>query len=213
MKKINRVKIIIAILVFIMTFVNIILFSVYAIDRTDIQVLNTKVEFDVYFKANNQKFYEVQKEINAEKITLYISLNVREGYLKSSEISLGDSNFNLVETEINSEIIESIDFNNNKVKLKQISKGENIELALPIKFKTNTKFDINNFNKKTQVLLNGIYVNNKAENVEIKNVAREVAIYPFAKDIELNLESKIVKFKINVSEVKETNLLSHYKLN
>lgn len=194
MKKNNKAKIIIAVLTLIMALVNVILFNVYAVEEKDTQVKNTKVYFDVYLMNNNQKTYKAFTDADS-KYQLYFNLKVEEGYLKTPEIAFGDTNINLLETDFSeSKTIENIDFKNKKISLKTISKGEEITFKLPITMIQESKYNIKNLNKKTQIFLNGTYLNNKSETIQIKNEERNLELYLNKENIKSNLERKITKY-------------------
>ena len=197
----NKAKIIISILVFIMTLVNVILFNVYALEETEKKVANTEVYYDVYFGTDDNKKNEAKCDIDQSAI-LNIEINVKDGYLKESEISVENTNFNLISTS--SQYVESIDTKNNKLKLKQISKLQKVTIGVSISFKKGeNSFNINDLNKETKVVLNGTYVNNKGTEVKVQNVERNIKLYPFKnlENYEANIKKEVTKYIENDSYV------------
>ena len=197
----NKAKIIISILVFIMTLVNVILFNVYALEETEKKIANTEVYYDVYFGTDDNKKNEAKCDID-QSATLNIEINVKDGYLKESEISLENTNFNLISTS--SQYVKSIDTKNNKLKLKQISKLQKVTIGVSISFKKGeNSFNINDLNKETKVVLNGTYVNNKGTEVKIKNEERIIKLHPFKnlENYEANIKKEITKYIENEDSI------------
>lgn len=194
MKKNNVVKIVATIIILSMTLTNIILLKVYVSEERKTLISNTKVYFDAYFKSNETQIYEKKADTDNENINLYISIKVEEGSLKTSEISLKNSNFSFKRADEEFTYIENIDNNENKITLKQISAGEKIELSIPIEINNNS----NNYTKISKICLNGNYINNNEENIEIKDEEREVKLTK-------NMEGFGTEMIMNTAEIKNND--------
>ncbi len=131
----------------------------YAIDI--VKTNSSNIEFTAYFMdENGEKYDAIERDINKEEY-LYIDLAVKnEGYFNGN-ILLNNSNFKISE-EILSPAISAI--SGNQVTLNQINAGSTETIKLKIEAVKDETIAEEMLNTKTEVMLQGQYVNSK--NVE-----------------------------------------------
>lgn len=131
----------------------------YAIDV--VKTNNANVEFSAYFQnENEEKIKKVEDNIDKEEY-LYVDVSVKnEGYF-NGEITISNNNFNIKSDKLSPEVAE---INGNVVKLNQINAGSTAKIKLAIEAKKDNNINESLLNAKTNVQLNGQYVNSK--NVE-----------------------------------------------
>lgn len=173
-------KVLAATLAVILTFTNFVMLGLYtsktyattdALENQKVASNNENVEFDAYFMEDT-KTHSAKKNIKDE-VMLYLSVNVKKGYLKNAKVEmLGENgtsaNFKMVNAEQKLEAVESVNIDTNTIKLKQLNSGTQIVLQVPVKSITNDVFDLSNFNKINNIKLTGSYVSNKGKTVNIE---------------------------------------------
>ncbi len=181
-------KVVATMLVITLTLANIILLGVYAnntyamsenLEKQGITTNNENVEFDAYFvNENKTKIHSIKQDINKQDTKLYISVNVKRGYLKDALIKIfGDkegsySNFKLLNSDESLELIQKIDLDKNEIALKQINQGTQAIIELPIVANKDDKFDVSNFIKENAVQLKGSFVNDEGKTINISKTIK-----------------------------------------
>ena len=160
----NLVSKITAILVIFMLVISDILFVGVSVISYAIDVVKTNssnIEYTAYFMdENGEKTETIERDIDKEEY-LYVDLSVKnEGYFNGS-ILINNSNFKISE-EILSPAISSI--SGNQVTLNQINAGSTETIKLKIEAIKEETITETILNTKTEVMLQGQYVNSK--NVE-----------------------------------------------
>ena len=124
---------------------------------------NQNVEFNTYLENNAH-----ESEYNlTEGGKIYVEIGVKSnGYLKNGIVEFSDCNYNFNTNQINSEHIQKIE--NNSLYLKQINKGENITIELPIVFPKQDIVNTGIFNKESKAKLTGTYINGEGKEITIK---------------------------------------------
>lgn len=200
-------KILATILAFTLTFANVVLIGIYTqevhaasvnLEEQDTAVAKANIEFDSYFLDEEE--IKHSKDINIRESTdkLYLKLKVADGYLSNASIKIENANFKLANIEEELELVQSIDVENNIIMLNQIDKGESVTLELPIIMNTDSDYNIENFNKVSSIILDGIYVNNKAKETRVSKTIEVSANITAEAEAKLTQEiSKYVQFDVN----------------
>lgn len=160
-------KLVAMLVIFVLTISEFGLFiqSVYAeyeaLETQKTQTNNKNVAFDSYFKNDGQKTHS--KTINKnESGSLFVSLELNGGYIKSGTATLENPNFKVDSTKINgASYVES-----NQINLGQIDSNKEVEI--PFFFEKQDPIRLDYFDRDTKVLLNGIYVDANGKEREIK---------------------------------------------
>lgn len=152
---------------------------------------NANIEFDTYFMEGENKTHEVTKNIGEEnKIVAQISVK-NAGYLKNARINFVNPNFKIA-SQVESEKVSNIDFENNDVTLNQIDANENITIELPIILEHTDTINVNEFSKNTTALLTGVYVDNNGKEHKIEKEI--LLILNWTANAEPVLEENILKY-------------------
>ena len=140
------------------------------LESQPIQISNTNIEFDTYFKEGETKTHSKTMSISNGD-NLYINLRINNtGVLNDAKITINDPNFQIANT-IENQYIKSIE--GNSINLNQIVYGNNIEIEIPIKFQKQEQMNLNYFNKETSISLEGEY---KDQDENSRNVKGEITI-------------------------------------
>ena len=183
-------KLVAMLVIFVLTISEFGLFiqSVYAeyeaLETQKTQTNNKNVAFDSYFKNDGQKTHS--KTINKnESGSLFISLELNGGYIKSGTATLENPNFKVDSTKINgASYVES-----NQINLGQIDANKEVEI--PFFFEKQDPISLDYFDRDTKVLLNGIYVDANGKEREIKG---EILVHlTWDETIEGRLEQQVEK--------------------
>lgn len=187
----------------------------YAIDL--VETNNHNVDFTAYFiDENGEKKDIVEKDIKGEQY-LYIDVSVKnEGYFNGI-IKIENSNFSIKNEILSSNISEIV---NNEIHLNQINAGTTETIKVAVKAIQQETIQYSKFNTKTDIILNGQYVNSK--NVE-KDQLTEVNgktqveikwISSSDTQIELSVDTLTNSiFKVNEEDKRVLQLLVNSKLN
>ena len=187
----------------------------YAIDL--VETNNHNVDFTAYFiDENGEKKDIVKKDIKGEQY-LYIDVSVKnEGYFNGI-IKIENSNFSIKNEILSSNISEIV---NNEIHLNQINAGTTETIKIAIKAIQQETIQYSKFNTKTDIILNGQYVNSK--NVEKEQLAEvngktQVEIkWVSSSDSQINLSVDTLTnsiFKVNEEDKRVLQLLINSKLN
>ncbi len=155
----------------------------------DSKTNNANVEFNAYFK---EKSHEANSDMSSEDLMLYIELNVKNaGYIKNSVIEFDDSNFS-INLEEGNKYIQKIDKENSKIELKQIDKGENVTIEIPLQFSHNDSITTDYLNKEFKTNFTAEYIdgNGNSKSVE-KTILNSLT---WAGEAELENSMKINKY-------------------
>lgn len=214
-------KILATMLVITLTFANFVLLGVYAsksyaltdnLEKQGITTNDENVEFDAYFVDENRgNVHKTKQDINTQDMKLYLSVNVKKGYLKDALIKIfGENeeklaNFKILNSNESLELIEKIDLEKNQINLKQINKGTQCILEVPIVANKDDNFDLTNFNKENGIKLIGSFVNDEGKTVSItKTIKTKIEWNGTAK---IELEQNVQRYiPFNVNEQKGTIL-------
>lgn len=196
-------KAISVILAFMMlfTYASILGSSVYAtvkLEEQETKVDKAEIEFDAYFEEGENKVHTKTIDVEKTDTKLYLDLKVDEGYIKSGNIKIENTNFELKELEENVDAIQSIKKEENKIILNKISKDEPVKLEVPLQVKADSNFNVSDLNKETEVKLEGIYVNNKGKEIKIEKTIKLESIIDGEAKSSLSQEVlKYVSFDVN----------------
>lgn len=154
------------------------------------------VEFEAYFKVEDQKLKKLDADVNQKDLKLYFDLNLLdEGYIKNAKISIlkadeeKELNFKLAEGFEN-ELVEN--FENNELRLVKIEEEANNTLELPIEYINEEFISLDKLSGEFNVVFEGIYVDEKAKEIEL---AKEVTLNLSWKDEkQAKIESEVTKF-------------------
>lgn len=132
----------------------------YAINNAKTNSAN--VEFSTYFlNQSGEKVEKIEEDINKGDLYLYVDVTVKnEGYFNGS-VTFNNNNFNVKPEVMSNDIAE---ISGNKVTLKQINAGTTTTIKLAVEAIKNNTINIQDLNRKTNVVLEGQYINSK--NVE-----------------------------------------------
>ena len=132
----------------------------YAINNA--KTNNANVEFSTYFlNQAGEKVEKIEEDINKGDLYLYVDVTVKnEGYFNGS-VTFNNNNFNVKPEVMSNDIAE---ISGNKVTLKQINAGTTTTIKLAVEAIKNNTINIQDLNRKTNVVLEGQYINSK--NVE-----------------------------------------------
>lgn len=151
---------------------------------------SNNIEYTVNFEKDGEDVgYEFEGSIEEEQLALHMQVEVKnEGYLKSSKILIESENG--LSFTIAGESGNGYQVNGNQITLSNISAGEKIDIILPIKYEE--KDDIGNLNKKVNVKLIGIYVNNNGTEKSISQnyILRTI----WNTNTEFNITSELKKY-------------------
>lgn len=207
-------KILATMLVITLTFANFVLLGVYAsksyaltdnLEKQGITTNDENVEFDAYFVDQNRaSVHKIKQDINTQDMKLYLSVNVKKGYLKDALIKIfGENedklaNFKILNSNESLELIEKIDLEKNQINLKQINKGTQCILEIPIIANKDDNFNLNNFSKENGIKLTGSFVNDEGKTVSItKTIKTKIEWNGTAKvELEQNVQ-RYIPFDVN----------------
>ena len=95
-----------------------------------------------------------------------MNLSVKEGYLKDANIELLDKNYTMGNIEDENQVVQEI--TDDKLMLRQINSNVEVALKIDINVELEETTKLVDLDKESKVILNGIYVNNKGEEITIK---------------------------------------------
>lgn len=200
-------KFIIIILIISLSMSNFLNIAVYAtsaiLDNQTKVTTNKNVKFDTYFNEGNGDTHYLICDVNTTNENMKMSLSVQTGYLKYAQIEIKDANYNIVNILDAEKRVQSAE--NNKIELKQINAGENIELGISIKSTAKETMSLSDISKDSKAILTGIYVNGEGKEIEIeKEIVLNVS-WKFANETEIS--SELVKYINFIKDGKEKVLV------
>ena len=192
MKKSVFVKVLASLLVITLTFANLLILQSFA--QEVYAATKENVSFEAYLKDEEGKNYsELTSSIN-EQLFLCLDVSVSEGYLDNAEISLGDSNLKLKATEKISQISD-IDIENGIVYLNQIGKGQTINVQIPVEFKYQENYSVEDLTKTTNVVLEGNYISEEGKTSNLKLSEKVKLSIETKSDVQISQDiTKVVTF-------------------
>ena len=190
---------------------------------------NSKVEFDSYFLGDNgEKLHQKMQDTKDATGKIYFSVEVKEGYVKSSFAQISGANkgetanFSMQENQEGSENVKQVQ--KNKIEFNQINAGKNILIGVPIQTITTDYIHNKDFDKENKISFYGIYVTKEGKEVEIKKdiilrlqwganirafVKQEVTTY--AKIETENLQGVLLQTEVEVGLDKDSLPIGQYK--
>lgn len=194
-------------LAFLLVFANIIPLGIYTkevygtsdnLEEQDTSV-NDSISFDAYFVEEGEEKHSKEIDIAKNDDKLYVKISVSDGYLKEGSISLKDANFKLIKTEKKVEAIQDINFEENKIYLNRIDKGESVLLELPIEIKTDSNFAVNSLDNTSKIILDGTFVNVQESIIKTRakenKISKEIEVHAkFTAQATARLEEEITKY-------------------
>lgn len=174
-------KVLASLIVMTLTFTNFIMLGVYGskalaaedtLENQETVTNNENVSFDAYFKDENGKItHTIREDINKQDLQLYVSVEVKRGYLKNATVQvLGEnntqSNLNLKNSD-EAEYIETIEEATNTINLKQLNGGTQIVLEVPVSASKEEAYNLSNFSMLNDIILTGTYVGDNGKETKI----------------------------------------------
>ena len=147
---------------------------------------------------------------------LYLNIKVKEGYLVNSSVDIENANFRVIDTEDQTNRIQSVSQSENKVVLNQINKEESIILDIPVQVDVGSNFNVNDLNKRAQITLRGTYINNKGKEVKLEKTIEVNTNIDGTAENEIETEIlKYVSFNVNGTKgtILQTSITSKLKEN
>ena len=200
-------KVLATTLAVILTFANFIMLGVYAgktyatsdtLENQKTVTNNENVEFDAYFLSENgNRTHTLKQDIDITDTKMYLSINVKKGYLKNGRIEITgedkeNANFRITNTDNVLETVESIDTEKNTITLKQLNSGTQIVLEIPITSLKDDSFDLSNFSKINNIKLTGTYVSDEGDTIEIEKTIR--TRNEWTKEVKASIEQTVKSF-------------------
>ncbi len=187
----------------------------YALDVVNTN--NSNVEFSAYFlNANGEKTERLEENIDKAEQYLYVDVSVKnEGYFNGT-ISLNNSNFNIKQEVIGSNIAG---ISGNQVTLNQINAGSNVTIKLGIEPLNTDSITQEALDQKTEVELTGQYINSKNvekdKHIDIKGIATVEMKWKSSETSNAELESSILTnsvYEINGEAKRIVQILVNSKI-
>ena len=156
-------KVLSAFLAFMLSFANVALLipyvnTTYAAENLEEQttlVKKAEIDFDAYFEESGAKKHSHTLNVEESEDKLNLSIKVGAGYLSNARIKIENANFNLKETIAKTNMIQSINANDNLITLNQISTDESVVLNIPIEIKADSNFVAGDLSKIAKIKLAG----------------------------------------------------------
>ena len=130
--------------------------------NTSSQTGHENVEFDAYFKNEDEQGLSALVDINDNDANVEFEINVNDvGYLKDASIEIlqedgNKTNFDISNTDEYKDYIDTIE--DNKISLKQINATSNVKLSIPLKYKNEKYIREDKIDSVTIAKFSGIYV-------------------------------------------------------
>lgn len=155
------------------------------------------VEFDAYFKVENENVREALFAMS-EEAKVYTRVSVKNaGYLKDAKIRfLGENkenaNFVLQQIQDEKEVTEGFSKENNEIALKQLEANTDGVVESSIQFHLGQELNLAMLDKTNQAVLTGTYIDNQGKEVKIEKAINLKLKWDLSSDIEL--QSEITKY-------------------
>lgn len=181
-------KLLATMLVITLTFANVLLLGNYAnkayatennLDSQSVLTNNSNVEFDAYYVDKSGKTtHAITQDMDSTDLQLYLYAKVTKGYLKDIKVNMfgeeegKSTNFTIPSTTKDLSTIESIDTDNNIIKLKQLDKDTQVIIKVPVYANKDNTYDLANFNKQNNVKVTATYVNDAGKEIAITKTVK-----------------------------------------
>lgn len=155
------------------------------------------VEFDAYFKVENENVREALFAMS-EEAKVYTRVSVKNaGYLKDAKIRfLGENkenaNFVLQQIQDEKEVTEGFSKENNEIALKQLEANTDGVVESSIQFHLGQELNLAMLDKTNQAVFTGTYIDNQGKEVKIEKAINLKLKWNLSSDIEL--QSEITKY-------------------
>lgn len=155
----------------------------------------SNVNFDAYFLNNETKTHSKENLIDEED-TIILNVNVKnEGVLDDAKIKIENENFEIQKDEIKNDYVKNINLEANEIELNEIVYGNNIEIQVPIKFRKQSSFTDDYFEKENTISMHGTYKGKNEKQVSGQVRTRMI----WKKETDVDLSQEIEKF-LNLGE-------------
>ena len=156
-------------------------------NRTNID----NVQFDAYFKVDNQATHYRQANISDEQMYLYININVLDkGSVDNAKIRINDSNFKIKDSSNSNEYVKNINTDTNEIELNSIIYNNHVEIEIPIEFNKVDNINADYFSKETNITLEGTYKEEEDEEALQGDIVTRVE---WTDNAEVNMSQTIEK--------------------
>ena len=146
---------------------------------------NSNVEFNAYFEGG---VHETSWDMASKDAKLYLNLNVKNaGYLKNVVVSFEDANFMINPDETN-EYIQKVDKENNQISLKQINKGNNVTIEIPVEILSKDDITTDYLNKEFKTKLTAEYIDNDGDSNSIEKTVLNKLTWTSELELENSME-------------------------
>jgi len=201
-------KVLAMLLIFTMTFSNFALvgktYAAYFIDGIfggkedtgDTGSIN--VEFDAYFRANQNSNQSKTASSDIKATGLYVGLNVKvknSGYLKDAKILFGDEeevNFAVQAENLVEENDKIQSFENDELYLVQLNAGTEVEIEFPINYQYKKYVEEEMISKTNKIKFEGVYLNDNAEEIKVQKTVDLTLSWEDQREVEAS--SEITKY-------------------
>ena len=166
-----------------------------ALPEQDNSTNSNNVKFDAYFDLNNSNAKEIEKDINAEDLVLYVSVSVEgKGRLEEGTIDFAESNFKSKENE---KVV--------KKEIDTMAGGNKIVIDLPMVSRKDSKYKLSLLNMISKIKLTGKYIDENGSITDV-NTTKEVRVNWTTNEIkeeDIKISQEIITNKIQ--EIKGIN--------
>ena len=157
----------------------------YAVDN--ISTNHKNIEFDAYFKnAKGQKITTLERLADMQEISLYLAVNVNTEGFFIGQVTLSNSNFEIVSSE--SGFVSNI--SDNTIYLNQLNVGTNAEIEVKVKPIDDEIMNVNMLNCESELKLTGVYRDNTEKDINI-NATRTVNMQLVEENLNGNVKNEL----------------------
>ena len=165
------------------------------LENQNVKIQGSDVEFDAYFKDKEQTITHSLKQDIDEETNLYLSIDVKKGYVKGARIEIKgedgeEANFKIKE-QVDTEDIKGIDSQNNTIELNQMNNQIKKEIAIPVINSREEKYKIENLNKTNDIKIIVEYVTNGGKTKEVENTIKVNMEWTKEANVEVKQEVKM----------------------
>lgn len=171
----------------------------------DVKTNNKNVEFSAYFKENESVTRTTEKSIDADDMSIFVKIAVKnQGYL-NGKITIENSNL-VLKSDILSNKVNKIE--NNTVTLNQINAGETCEIEIAVKAVDGNNINAALLNNSMKISLAGTYRDSSEKDINIsseKDITLKL-VSPYSDDQAI-LESNVITNKIYKINGEDKNVI------
>lgn len=168
----------------------------YAIDI--FHTNNENISFFAYFiNSENEKVTEIESDINAKEVDMYVEIALKDDGYFNGQIALGNASFNIKE-----EILEENGYvnkiENNIVTLNRIEAGTTATIKLKISYSNAEEINTLSLKQQNEIKLIGSYVSSKnsGEDINIEGNTSVIINWRSLEKLNAQLEAKVLTNKI-----------------